>query len=97
MAAIRAVDGMHLGVTMVTILPVGIGSTGGLRVAISTTWEPAPGSPEMPCVITERVCEDFRIEALPAFVLGGIYSHDYALGEAYQQRDFFRVAPPPAN
>jgi len=88
LAAIRAIDELHLGTTMVTILPAGIGSTGGLRVAISTSWEPAPGSPDMPAVISERVCEDFRCEALPAFVLGGLYTQDYAIGDAYQQRSF---------
>lgn len=88
MAAIRAIDDTHLGVTMVTILPVGTGATGGLRVAISTSWEPAPGSPEMPCVISERVCVDFRPEFLPGFVLAGLYQQDFAIGETYQQRSF---------
>lgn len=85
MAAMKALDEVHTGVTMVTILPVGIGSGGGLRVAISTNWEPTVGSREMPCVITERVCNDLRVEFLPAFVLTGIYAHDFAVGEAYQQ------------
>jgi len=97
MAAIRAIDGLHLGVTMVTILPVGTGSSGGMRVAISTSWESAPGTVEMPCVLSERVCEDFRNDALPAFILGGIYSQDFAIGEAYQQRSFEAVKPPPAK
>lgn len=88
MASVRAIDAMHSGVTMVTILPVGTGSAITMRVAISTSWEPAPGSPDMPCVITERVCIDLRGESLPAFVLGGLYAQDYAIGEAYQQRDF---------
>lgn len=86
LACIRALDGIHLGVTMVTILPEGTGSTGGMKIAISTSWEPAPGAPDMSCVITERLCTDHRVEGLPAFVLGGLYEHDYAIGAAYQQR-----------
>jgi len=85
-AALRAVDAVHLGKTMVTISALGIGSTGGSAVVISTHWEVVPGSRERDLVTTERVWTGHSDGELPAFVLGGIYHHDFALGEAHQQR-----------
>lgn len=84
-AAIRAIDGVHLGRTMVTILPVGTGATGGLRIVITTHWEVLDGSTSLSEVITERVWTEHRDDELPAFLLGGIYSHDFAIGSSYQQ------------
>ena len=86
MAAIRAVDGIHLGRTMVTIFPAGIGSSGGSCIVISTCWDQLPGEQEVKVITTERTWVGHTNDALPAFVLGGIYAHDFALGEAYQQR-----------
>lgn len=84
-AAIRAIDGIHSGTTMVTILADGIGATGGLKIAVSTHWEMVPGAAGISEVITERVTLERGCEALPAFVLGGLYAHDFAIGSAYQQ------------
>lgn len=88
--AIRAIDAIHLGMTMVTILPAGAGSTGGLHVAITTHWEVLPGSEGLSEVITERTVNEHSCEAIPAIVMGGLYAHDFAVGEAYQQRDFLK-------
>jgi hypothetical protein len=84
--ALRAVDGVHLGTTMVTISPVGTGSVGGFRVVISTHWEAIPGSVGLSEVVTERAWIGHRNNELPAFVLGGIYAHDFAVGNAYKQK-----------
>jgi hypothetical protein len=85
-ASMRALDGIHLGKTMVTIFPEGIGSSGGTRIVISTCWEQVPGGTEDAAFLTERVWVGHRDETLPAFILGGLYAHDFALGERYQQR-----------
>jgi hypothetical protein len=85
MAALHAVDGIHLGKTMVTLYPGGTGFDGGVNVVISTTWEALPGSTHDIIVTTERRWVGHRDKSLPAFLLGGIYAHDYALGDAYQQ------------
>lgn len=84
--SMRALDAIHLGRTMVTISPEGIGATGGTRIVISTHWELVPGSTEDEAMLTERVWVGHRDEALPAFVLGGLYAHDFAMSERYQQR-----------
>ena len=83
--AVRAIDGIHLGRTIVAILPVGTGTSGGLNIAIITTWETLPGGSAIPDVITERATRELGSDALPAFVLGGLYAHDFAVGSVYQQ------------
>jgi len=85
MSAIRAVDAMHSGRTMVSISPQGIGSTGGTAIVISTTWPQMDGSREVELVTTERIWTGHLNDELPAFVLGGIYHHDHNLGAAYKQ------------
>jgi hypothetical protein len=91
-ASIRAIDGIHLGMTMVTILPAGAGSSGGLHIAITSHWEVLPGSVAISEVITERTVAEHSCEAIPAIVLTGLYAHDFAIGQAYQQRDFSQKA-----
>lgn len=86
-AAMQAVGAIHLGLTMVTILPLGTGVSGGMRIAISTHWDALPGSAQVEEVITERSFSPEKDGDLPAFVLGGIYAHDYAISEAYRQKE----------
>jgi len=88
LASLRAVDAIHLGRTMVTFSAQGIGSSGGARITISTHWEVLVGSRERDVVTTEKLWTGHLDGELPAFVLGGIYAHDFAIGEAYQQRGF---------
>ena len=87
-AALRAVDAIHLGKTMVSISAQGIGSSGGIAVVISTLWEVLNGSRHRDLVTTERLWTGHLESELPAFVLGGIYHHDFACGQSYQQRTF---------
>lgn len=84
--AIRAIDGVHLGKTTVTISPEGIGSTGGLLIDLRTVWPVLDGSHELREVVSSSryPCKD--CSSLEAHLLGGIYRHDFSIGEAYQQR-----------
>ena len=86
LVSIKAIEGIHLGKTMVTMYPDGTGVAGGWRIVISTCWEQLPGSTEDMMFTTERSWIGHRDEALPAFILGGLYAHDFAVGERYQQR-----------
>src|SRR4029450_7058625 len=88
LAAMQAVGAIHLGMTMVTILPLGTGNSGGMRVVITTHWDALPGSAQLEQVETAREFVGHRDGDLAAFVLGGLYAHDFAIGEAYQQRSF---------
>lgn len=87
MASLRAVDSIHLGKTMVTMLPEGTGLHGGWRIVIATCWEALPGGTDDVIVTTERIWVGHRDGALPAFLLGGIYAHDYALGDHHMQKE----------
>lgn len=86
--ALRALAELYGGVTMVSILPAGIGSTGGLHLAISSTWDRLPGTDLEDVVVTCRETRAYGCESLPAFVLGGVYEHEFAVGNAWQQRSF---------
>lgn len=87
-AALRAIDGIHLGKTGVLISPQGTGGTGGLALVIMTKWERLPGSTELDTVesLSSWPCAEGC--TLEGHILGGIYKHDFAIGEAYQQRSF---------
>lgn len=85
-AALRAIDSIHLGKTGVLISPLGTGATGGFHVVISTAWDVPEGS-SLPVACDSQSqwpCPEGC--TLEGHILGGIYAHDYALGEAYQQR-----------
>jgi len=85
-AAIRAIDAMHSVTTMVTISTLGIGSTGGLRVTITSHWDKVDGKQEEDMLHSERVWIGHLDKELPGFILGGIYHHDFMIGEKHQQR-----------
>lgn len=82
--ALRVIADIYSGLTTATILPVGTGATGGLRVVISTTWDRLPGSPLPECVLTEADTKAYGYESLPAFVLAGIYRHENTIEIALQ-------------
>jgi len=88
--ALRAVDAVHSGTTMVTIAALGSGVNGGLCVRLTTTFEVLDGSPAIKEVMSERDTTSHTNDYLPAFILGGIYAHDFALSQAYQQRFLFK-------
>jgi len=77
--ALRAVAELYSGTTMVTILPEGNGSSGGMKVAITTSWTVLPGSLLPDTVVTARLSKAYDGVSLPAFVLGGIYEHENAV------------------
>lgn len=81
--ALRAVGDMHSGLTMVTISPCGPSPSGGMIIAVSTSWERLPGSELDPLVVTERQSKAYDPVSLPAFVLGGVYAHEDDLEKAY--------------
>jgi hypothetical protein len=85
-AALRAIDGIHLGKTGVLISPLGTGATGGVQLVISTIWEVLPGGHSIEAIesVSQWPCPEGC--TLEGHVLAGIYNHDYAIGEAYQQR-----------
>jgi hypothetical protein len=91
--ALRAVDGLHGGITCVTLSCDGIGSTGGLIIHMISTFPAVPGSDGSPDVvsISRWPCKDCA--TLEGHVLGGIYRHDFNISEAYMQESLWRRPP----
>lgn len=89
--AIRALDAIHSGKTGVLISPRGIGGSGGLHIVITTCWENVPGSAAIEGVDTVGHWPNSGGGTLAAYILGGLYRHDFAVGQAYQQRDFTKA------
>jgi len=86
-AALRVIAELYSVTTMVTILPDGIGSSGGLKIAITSHWDiPGNGNTEG-TVITARHSQCYSPESLPAFVLGGIVQHDYEMSISYPHQN----------
>lgn len=85
-AALRAIDGIHLGKTGVLISPRGTGATGGLHLIISTVWDVLEGSSQLAGVDSDSEWPCPEGCTLEGHILGGIYAHDFAIGAAYQQR-----------
>jgi hypothetical protein len=59
-ATMRAVGRMHAGVVSLTILPAGIGATGGLRIVVSfvESLEPVESPDDIICLETEWPCRE---------------------------------------
>jgi hypothetical protein len=85
-AALRAIDGIHLGRTAVLISPDGTGATGGLHLAICTTWDVLEDGHSVKDVESASRWPCPEGCTLEGHILAGIYRHDYAIGQAYQQR-----------
>lgn len=85
---LRALDGVHGGKTGILISALGTGATGGLMVEIITSFDVVPGGSSIDTVTSqsEWPCKDCA--SLEGHLLGGLYAHDFAIGEAYQQRSF---------
>lgn len=81
-----ALDVLHGGKTGVLITARSQGHNGSLHIAITTVFDVLPGSSMSSDVISESdwPCPDCK--DLAAHIYGGLYVHDFAIGQAYQQR-----------
>jgi len=83
---LRALDVLHGVRTTVTISADGIGGTGGLRVVISSTLPRIEETGAELVVETGRSWPCKSCGGLSEHVYNGLYIHDYAIGEGYQQQ-----------
>lgn len=85
-SALRAIDGIHSGVTTVTISTLGTGSSGGLQLEIITRWPNVPGAEGVSEVSSKSSWPCSECSTLVGHLMGGIYRHDFNIGEAYVQK-----------
>lgn len=80
----RAIGGLHSGQVGLTILPAGIGSSGGLSVAASIMFDVPPGSsiPEFVSVVKIWPCSQHATLDGHCFAL--LNELDYKIGQVYK-------------
>jgi len=86
----RAISALHTGHVNVAFSPRGIGSSGGLHIALSILLDVLPGS-SLPAVImaeSEWPCAENH--DLCAHVFEGLYQLDYQVGEVYKQEELWK-------
>jgi len=85
----RAMSSLHSGKVGLTLLPRGIGATGGISVAASIMFDVLPGSSIAPCVssIKDWPCNQHNDLASHCFAL--LHELDYKIGQMYEQRQLW--------
>lgn len=83
---VNALDTLHECRTGILITAGSQGHNGGLHITITSVFAVLGGTTTAREVRSdsEWPCPDCR--TLEGHVYGGLYAHDYAIGEAYQQR-----------
>lgn len=86
----RAMSSLHSGHVGVTILPRGIGSSGGLSVSCSMMFDVLPGSSLPPVVSTESSWPCNSHAELTAHVFAGLHQLDFEIGKVYKQESLWK-------
>lgn len=81
----RAMSALHSGRAGVTLLPVGIGSTGGLSVAAAMMFDVLPGSAIPPCVSVVKNWPCKQHSTLEGHCFALLHELDYKISQVYEQ------------
>jgi len=86
----RSLSALHSGHAGFTVLPVGIGSSGGLSVACSMMFDLLPGSslPEIVSTASNWPCADHATFA--GHVFAGLHGLDYEIAKAYKNEKLWK-------
>jgi len=86
----RSLSALHSGLAGFTVLPDGIGSTGGLSVACSMMFAVLPGSSLPPVVSTVSTwpCNDHK--TLAAHVFAGLHKLDWEISKVYKNEKLWQ-------
>jgi hypothetical protein len=80
----RAIGSLHTGQVGVTILPQGIGGSGGLSVAASIMFDVLPGSAISGCVSSIGLWPCSAHKSLDAHCFALLHELDFKIGQTYQ-------------
>lgn len=87
---IRAIGGLHSGKVGVTILPRGIGSTGGLSIGCSMMFDVLPGSSLPPGITVTKDWPCKQHADLESCVFAGLYALDFEISKVYQNEALWK-------
>ncbi len=87
---LRSLSVLHSGVAGFTVLPVGIGSSGGLSVACSMMFDLLPGSslPEIVSTASNWPCVDHA--SFAAHVFAGLHALDFEISKVYKNEALWK-------
>jgi hypothetical protein len=87
---LRAISSLHSGDAGLTILPVGIGATGGLSVAATIMFHVLPGSSLPPCVAVVKEWPCTSHAELPAHCFAILHELDFEISKVYNQESLWK-------
>jgi len=87
---LRSLSALHSGHAGFTVLPAGIGATGGLSVACSMMFDLLPGSslPEIVSTESKWPCVDHA--DLAAHVFAGLHVLDFEISKVYKNESLWK-------
>jgi len=84
---VRALDTLHGCITGICIV-ASPGPRGEVAmVTIMSNWDALPNGNGIQNVVTEKRITAAELVQLSSIVYNGLYTHDFAIGQAYQQRN----------
>lgn len=87
---LRAMSSLHSGHAGVTLLPLGIGSSGGLSVSCSMMFDVLPGSSLPAHVATESRWPCNSHSSLAQHVFAGLHALDFEISKVYNQESLWK-------
>jgi len=87
---LRALSALHSGHAGVTLLPRGIGSSGGLTVGCAMMFDVLPGSSVPEMVATDSVWPCSEHHDLAAHVYKGLHELDFEISKAYKNETLWK-------
>lgn len=93
----RAMSALHSGKVGLTLLPVGIGSSGGLSMAASIMFDVLPGSAIPPCVSIVKNWPCSQHVTLPGHGFALLLELDFKVGQMYEQASLWEAPSDPGK
>jgi hypothetical protein len=86
----RAIGGLHSAHVAVTLSPSGIGSTGGVKLLLTASFDVLPGSSVARMIQAESEWPCAEGHDIWAHIFEGLYQLDFQIGEAYQNEALWK-------
>ena len=86
---LRAMGALHSGSAGLTLLPDGIGSSGGLSVAASMMFDVLPGSSIPPCVSVVKRWPCAQHATLEGHCFALLHELDFKISQVYEQKELW--------
>lgn len=86
----RAIGTLHSATVSATFSPDGIGSTGGVKLTLSASFDVLPGSSVARLIVAESRWPCPEGHDIWAHIFQGLYQLDYQISQAYQNESLWQ-------